>query len=100
MSCGTGDASGTGGHQRQKAPYNGEVSSDLTESPAELRESVERARDSLRNAGMPKRPPASGHCESSLTPDERRAVDAVIREGAYAAAVAEFGSIGPDLADQ
>jgi hypothetical protein len=35
-----------------------------------------------------------------LAPDERRAVDAVIREGAYAAAVAEIGSIDPDLADQ
>ncbi len=76
------------------------MSSDLTESPAELRDAVERARVALRDAGMPKRPPGSGRFESSLTPDERRAIDAVITEGAYAAAVAEIGSIDPDLADQ
>jgi hypothetical protein len=75
------------------------VSSDLTESPADLRDAVERARVAIRNAGVLK-PPSSGRFESSLTTDERRAVDAVIREGAYAAAVAEISSIDPDLADQ
>ncbi len=75
------------------------MSSDLTESSAELREAVAGARDAVRRAGVLK-PPGSGRFESPLTPDERRAVEAVIREGAYAAAVAEIASIDPDLADQ
>lgn len=73
------------------------MSSDLTELPVDLREAVERARAAARDAGT-LHPPRVGRYTSPLTPEERNAVDATVREGAYAAAVAEISATDPDLA--
>jgi len=75
--------------------YSATVAVDGIEISPELRQVVERARQTAEAAGE-LRPPAVG----PIRAEAREAVIGLLRDGSYAAAVARIAAADPELADR